>query len=367
MKKKIYLLIWTILIPVLAWLAYFGSHFFSGTFYSAVLSLFLIGSVLAAVYHSEVIAFRVGEPFGTLLLAFAITVIEVALIISIMLGAKGLETITLARDTVYAAVMIILTGIIGGCIIIGSVKFKVQNFTLQGVSTALITLTSISIFVLILPNYTVSHKGGEYTSLQLLFVSLISLSLYLGFTMMQTIRHRSYFISPENRSAETSDGDDDDFPEKPSNRQMCISILFLILCLGIVVLLAKLLSGDVESIVKWAGAPKSLVGIIIAGIVLLPEGMAAFRAARNNQIQTSLNLAFGSALASIGLSIPAIAITSIITGIRMTLGIDIKSTILLGLTLFIITISLATGRTNIMQGFVLVAIFMVYLFTVIIP
>ncbi|WP_027388713.1 calcium:proton antiporter [Chryseobacterium gregarium] len=367
MKKKIYLLIWTILIPVLAWLAYFGSHFFSGTFYSAVLSLFLIGSVLAAVYHSEVIAFRVGEPFGTLLLAFAITVIEVALIISIMLGAKGLETITLARDTVYAAVMIILTGIIGGCIIIGSVKFKVQNFTLQGVSTALITLTSISIFVLILPNYTVSHKGGEYTSLQLLFVSLISLSLYLGFTMMQTIRHRSYFISPENRSAETSDGDDDDFPEKPSNRQMCISILFLILCLGIVVLLAKLLSGDVESIVKWAGAPKSLVGIIIAGIVLLPEGMAAFRAARNNQIQTSLNLAFGSALASIGLSIPAIAITSIITGIRMTLGIDIKSTILLGLTLFIITISLATGRTNIMQGFVLVAIFLVYLFTVIIP
>lgn len=367
MKKKIYLLTWTILIPVIAWLAYFGSHFFSGTIYSVILSLFLIGSVLAAVYHSEVIAFRVGEPFGTLLLAFAITLIEVALIISIMLGAKGLETITLARDTVYAAVMIILTGIIGGCIIIGSVKFKVQNFTLQGVSTALITLTSISIFVLILPNYTVSHNGGEYTSVQLLFVSLISLLLYLGFTMMQTIRHRSYFISPENRSAAASDEDDEDFPEKPSNRQMCISILFLVLCLGIVVLLAKLLSGDVESIVKWAGAPKSLVGIIIAGIVLLPEGMAAFRAARNNQIQTSLNLAFGSALASIGLSIPVIAITSIITGIRMTLGIDIKSTILLGLTLFIITISLATGRTNIMQGFVLVAIFLVYLFTVIIP
>ena len=252
----------------------------------------------------------------------------------------------------------------------GSVKFKVQNFTLQGVSTALITLTSISIFVLILPNYIISHNGGEYTSLQLLFVSLISLLLYLGFTMMQTIRHRSYFISPENRSAASSDDngdDDDDFPDKPSNRQMGISILFLILCLGIVVLLAKLLSGDVESIVKWAGAPKSLVGIIIAGIVLLPEGMAAFRAARNNQIQTSLNLAFGSALANIGLSIPPIAITSVITGIRMTLGIDIKSTILLGLTLFIITISLATGRTNIMQGFVLVAIFLVYLFTVIIP
>lgn len=353
------------MIPVLSWVAYLGNHYFSGTFYSMLLSLFLVGSVLAAVHHSEVIAYRVGEPFGTLLLAFAITVIEVALIISIMLGAKGLETITLARDTVYAAIMIILTGIIGSCIIVGSVKFKVQYFTLQGVSTALITLTSIIFFILILPNYTISHNGGEYTWIQLVFVSLISLGLYLGFTMMQTIRHRNYFISPENNKLENKEGNL--LPEKPSKKEMYISILFLVLCLGIVVLLAKLLSKDVEYIVKWAGAPKSLVGVIIAGIVLLPEGMAAFRAARNNQIQTSLNLAFGSALASIGLSIPVIAITSVITGIRMTLGIDIKSAILLGLSLFIITISLATGKTNIMQGFVLIAIFLIYLFTIVIP
>lgn len=365
MNKKIYLLVWTIMIPVLSWVAYLGNHYFSGTFYSMLLSLFLVGSVLAAVHHSEVIAYRVGEPFGTLLLAFAITVIEVALIISIMLGAKGLETITLARDTVYAAIMIILTGIIGSCIIVGSVKFKVQYFTLQGVSTALITLTSIIFFILILPNYTISHNGGEYTWIQLVFVSLISLGLYLGFTMMQTIRHRNYFISPENNKLENKEGNL--LPEKPSKKEMYISILFLVLCLGIVVLLAKLLSKDVEYIVKWAGAPKSLVGVIIAGIVLLPEGMAAFRAARNNQIQTSLNLAFGSALASIGLSIPVIAITSVITGIRMTLGIDIKSAILLGLSLFIITISLATGKTNIMQGFVLIAIFLIYLFTIVIP
>lgn len=353
------------MIPVLSWVAYLGNHYFSGTFYSMLLSLFLVGSVLAAVHHSEVIAYRVGEPFGTLLLAFAITVIEVALIISIMLGAKGLETSTLARDTVYAAIMIILTGIIGSCIIVGSVKFKVQYFTLQGVSTALITLTSIIFFILILPNYTISHNGGEYTWIQLVFVSLISLGLYLGFTMMQTIRHRNYFISPENNKLENKEGNL--LPEKPSKKEMYISILFLVLCLGIVVLLAKLLSKDVEYIVKWAGAPKSLVGVIIAGIVLLPEGMAAFRAARNNQIQTSLNLAFGSALASIGLSIPVIAITSVITGIRMTLGIDIKSAILLGLSLFIITISLATGKTNIMQGFVLIAIFLIYLFTIVIP
>ncbi|PRB06062.1 ionic transporter y4hA [Chryseobacterium sp. MYb7] len=365
MYIKKYLRMWTFLIPILAWLSYIGNTVFSSGYYSVILTLFLIGSVLAAVYHSEVIAHRLGEPFGTLLLAFAITVIEVGLIISIMMGAKGLETITLARDTVFAAVMIILTGIIGSCIVIGSLRYREQSFTLQGVSTALITLTSVIIFVLILPNYTVSHLGGEYTSFQLLFIALISLGLYLGFTMIQTLRHRSFFISPQNKLSENQPLQISH--ELISRKQLYISCILLILSLGIVVLLAKLLSKDVEHIVVSAGAPRSLVGIIIAGIVLLPEGLAAFRAAKNDQIQTSLNLAFGSALASIGLSIPAIAIISVITGIRMSLGIDIKSTILLGLSLFIITVSLATGRTNIMQGIVLIAIFLIYLFITIVP
>lgn len=365
MNKKKYLGMWTFLVPILAWLFYFGNPVFASGYYSAILALFLMGSVLAAVYHSEVIAHRLGEPFGTLLLAFAITVIEVGLIISIMMGAKGLETITLARDTVFAAVMIILNGIIGSCIVIGSLRYREQSFTLQGVSTALITLTSVIIFVLILPNYTVSHRGGEYTSFQLLFIALISLGLYLGFTMIQTMRHRSFFISPQNKISGKQSAHD--HPEKSSKKELYISCILLILCLGVVVLLAKLLSKDVEHIVVSAGAPRSLVGIIIAGIVLLPEGLAAVRAAKSDQIQTSLNLAFGSALASIGLSIPAIAIISVITGIRMSLGIDIKSTILLGLSLFIITVSLATGRTNIMQGVVLIGIFLIYLFITIVP
>ncbi|MDQ0781287.1 calcium:proton antiporter [Chryseobacterium sp. W4I1] len=356
---------WTFLIPILAGLSYVGNSVFSSGYYSVILALFLMGSVLAAVYHSEVIAHRLGEPFGTLLLAFAITVIEVGLIISIMMGAKGLETITLARDTVFAAVMIILTGIIGSCIVIGSLRYREQSFTLQGVSTALITLTSVIIFVLILPNYTVSHLGGEYTSFQLLFIALISLGLYLGFTMIQTLRHRSFFISPQNKIFGSQDAQNSN--EMISRKQLYTSCVLLILSLGIVVLLAKLLSKDVEHIVVSVGAPRSLVGIIIAGIVLLPEGLAAFRAAKSDEIQTSLNLAFGSALASIGLSIPAIAIISVITGIRMSLGIDIKSTILLGLSLFIITVSLATGRTNIMQGIVLLGIFIIYLFITIVP
>lgn len=365
MHKNKYLRAWTIIVPLLAWLLYFGSAFITSGYYSLLLTFLLLGSVLAAVYHSEVIAHRIGEPFGTLLLAFAITVIEVGLIISIMLGAKGLETITLARDTVFAAVMIILTGIIGICIVIGSLRYREQSFTLKGVSTALITLTAVVVFLLILPNYTVSHSGGEYTSFQLLFIALICLSLYLGFTMVQTIRHRSFFISPQNKLLE--DYGKKNWHKKTSYKNVYISSFFLMLCLGIVVLIAKLLSKDVEFLVIAVGAPRSAVGIIIAGIVLLPEALSAFRAAKNDQIQTSLNLAFGSALASIGLSIPAIAIISVITGIRMTLGIDIKSTILLGLSLFIITVSLATGKTNIMQGIVLVGIFLMYLFISVVP
>lgn len=366
MIKKKYVSGWTIFIPVLAWVFYFLSSIFSSGFYSLALSLLLLGSVLAAVYHSEVIAHRLGEPFGTLLLAFAITVIEVGLIISIMLGTEGLETVTLARDTVFAAVMIILTGIIGICIVIGSLRYREQTYTLQGVSTALITLTAVVVFVLILPNYTVSHIGGEYTSFQLIFIALLSLALYLGFTMVQTMRHRSFFISPQNKLlADQKEQSRDD--ELISRKKMFTSCFMLILCLGIVVLMAKLLSKDVEHIVISFGAPKSAVGVIIAGIVLLPEGLAAFRAAKNDQIQTSLNLAFGSALASIGLSIPAIAIISVIFGIRMTLGIDIKSTVLLALSLFIITVSLATGKTNIMQGVVLVGIFLIYLFISVVP
>lgn len=367
MKKKIYLLGWTIIVPILAWVAYLLHYSLMGHLYSLLLTFFLIGSVLAAVYHSEIIAYRVGEPYGTLLLAFAITVIEVSLIISIMLSSKGLETISLARDTVFAAVMIILTGIIGICIVVGSIRYKQQVFTLQGVSTAMITLVVIVVFILILPNYTTSHSEGEYTSLQLIFISIICLLLYIGFTMVQTIRHRAFFIAPIPKNSDEENEENEILPEKPTRKMMFYSIIFLILCLGIVVLLAKYLSKDVDHLVFKAGAPKSIVGIIIAGIVLLPEGIAAIRAAYNNRLQTSLNLAFGSALASIGLSIPAVAVASVIGNFRMTLGIDLKSMLLLGLSLFIITISLATGRTNIMQGLVLISIFLLYLFTTLVP
>ena len=360
MKKKLPLPLWTIVIPILAWIAYFGMSLELGNLYSFVLAAVLIGSVLAAVHHAEVVAHRVGEPYGTLLLALAITVIEVALIVSLMLTG-GPETTALARDTVLAAVMIILTGMIGICLVVGGARFKEQVFSAQGVSAALIALTAILVLTLILPNYTTSTVGPVYTSAQLGFVAIVSLVLYGTFVLVQTVRHRDFFLPPE------ADGDEDVHAAPPAKSVALWSALLLLVCLGVVVLLAKALAPDIELAVVNAGAPKSLVGVIIAAVVLLPEGLAAYRAAKKNRLQTSLNLAMGSALASIGLTIPAVAIVSMVTGMTITLGIDMKSTVLLLLSLFTIMMSLATGRTNILQGIVLLVIFAVYLFTIVAP
>jgi Ca2+:H+ antiporter len=267
MPFKLPLPLWTLVAPVLAWLAYGGILLGGAGAYSLVLAIALIGSVMAAVYHAEVVAHRVGEPFGTLVLAIAVTIIEVSLIVSLML-AGGPETAALARDTVFAAVMIILTGIIGLCLLSGGARFKEQVFGIQGVSTALVTLTAILVLTLVLPNYTTSIAGPIFNYLQQGFIALVSLVLYGTFVLVQTVRHRDFFLPPE------TPGDEDVHAPPPSNRVSAVSLLVLLVCLGAVVLLAKALAPDIEAGVVQLGAPKSLVGVIIAGVVLLPEGLA---------------------------------------------------------------------------------------------
>ena len=363
MKSKLSLPRWSIISPILAWLLYYGKSFeIGGGVYDIILAFALIGAVLAAVHHAEVIAHRVGEPLGTLVLAIAITIIEVALIVSLML-AGGTETATLARDTVFAAIMIILTGIIGLCLLVGGARFQEQKFGKFGVSAALVTLTAISVLTLVLPNYTTSIHGPVYNTSQLIFVAIISLVLYGTFVMVQTVRHRAYFL-PDNIDVVVSD---EIHVDPPSNKVTLASTVLLLVCLAAVVLLAKLLAPTIERMVVELGAPESLVGVIVAAVILLPEGMAALRAAKKNRLQISLNLALGSALASIGLTIPVVAVVSIMTGLTITLGIDTKSTLLLILSLFTVALSFGTGRTTIMQGVVLLVLFAVYLFTTIVP
>jgi Ca2+:H+ antiporter len=362
MQKKLKVFNWSMLAPIAAWLILAGTQVgFSenlGNVYLLLMTAGLIGAVLAAVHHAEVVAHKLGEPFGTLLLAVAITIIEVALILSLMLTG-GPETAALARDTVFAAVMIIVSGIVGLCLLIGGLLYKEQVFKLHGANAALTTLAAIVVLTLILPNYTHTTVGPMYSASQLAFIAVVTLVLYATFVFVQIIRHRNYFLDAED-TAEVQ-------TPTISTKIAILSTLLLLVCLVAVVLLAKSLAPSIEALVASIGAPNQLVGVIIASIVLLPEGVAAVRAARKNLFQTSLNLALGSALASIGLTIPAVAILSLIMGWTLVLGIDMKSAILLLLTLFVASLSLSTGRTNVLQGTILLVIFGVYLFTTVIP
>jgi Ca2+:H+ antiporter len=355
---------WTIICPLIAISALgVASNYKDNPWFLIFLGAALISSVLSAVHHAEVVAHKVGEPFGTIILALAITVIEVSLIVSLMMSEPTGTPSVLARDTVFAAVMIILTGIIGLCLLAGGVRYHEQNFIKQGVSTALITLVAISILTMVLPNFTTSEGGGEFSQSQLIFVAIISLILYGGFISVQTIRHRDYFLPQKKEDSNASEL----YVEKPNILTSVASLVLLIIALVAVVLLSKKLSPTIESIVINLGAPKSLVGIIIATVILLPEGLAAYKAARKNRLQTSLNLSLGSALASIGLTIPAVAIVCYFSGLQVTLGIDAKSSVLLVLSLFTVYLCLSSGKTNIQQGIVLLTLFITYLFTTIVP
>jgi Ca2+:H+ antiporter len=348
---------WTLAVPLAGWVLLGGAAAGWSGAYLWLVALGLIACVFAGVFHAEVVAHRVGEPFGTLILALAITVIEVALIVTLMLAAGPAGT-ALARDTVFAAVMIILNGIVGLCLVAGGSRYGEQEFKLSGTSASLTTLAAIAVLTMILPNYTVTTPGPFYSSGQLAFIAIVTLLLYGVYVLVQTVRHRDYFL-PDNPQ--------EGHAPPPTNRAAIASFTLMVASLAAVVLMAKVLSPSVEAAVAAAGAPSATVGVIIALVVMLPEGYAAFRAARANRLQTSLNLALGSALASIGLSIPAVATLSLAFGWTLTLGLDPKATALLVLSLFIAALSLSTGRTTVLQGAVHLVLFAVYLFTTIVP
>jgi len=352
--------IWSIAFPVVGVILVLVNVAKMGAVGSTVAGVALIGSVIAAVHHAEVVAHRVGEPFGTLVLAIAVTVIEASLIVSLMLSG-GPDASTLARDTIFAAIMLILNGIVGVCLLVGGVRHLEQRFTLRGASAALSVLAALAIFSLVLPNYVMSAPGPDYAPTQLVFLAIVSLVLYGMFVMVQTVRHRDYFLPEEEPPSH------DTHAAPPDDRATWIAFGILFVALVVVVFLAKGLAPIVESAVAGAGLPLAVVGIVIAAVVLAPESLAALNAARRNRIQTSLNLALGSALATIGLTIPTVAVISILLGIPLSLGIDMKSLTLLSLSLFIATLTLGTGRTTVLQGTLHLVILAAYLFFTIVP
>ncbi len=352
---------WPLLVPVVA-IALLGAalNLPLGTALTIACVVALMAVVIAAVHHAEVVAHRVGEPFGTLVLALAITVIEVALIVSMML-VGGPEKAALARDSVYATVMIICTGVIGACLAAGALRHREQSFRTEGAGPALAALVTMAAMVLVLPIFTTSAPIAQYSTSQLVFIAAASLVLWAVFVFVQTVRHRDYFLPPDDAH------DADTHASPPSKAAALASFGLLLVSLVAVVGLAKVLSPQIEAAVAAAGAPQSVIGIAIAMLVLLPETTAALRAAMANRLQTSMNLALGSALASIGLTIPVVVLAAVWFDLPLVLGLDPKDLVLLALACLVSTITLGTGRTNLMQGAVHLVIFAAFLFLSLVP
>jgi Ca2+:H+ antiporter len=329
----------------------------AGLVFAAVLLAILFGTVFAAVHHAEVIAERIGEPYGTLLLTLAVTIIEVALIATIMLGDKPVPA--LARDTVFAVVMIVCNGLVGLCIFIGGLRYKEQDFQVSGANLYLSVLFVMATITLIMPNYTLTAVGPFYSAAQLGFVSVVTLLLYGVFLYTQTIRHRDYFIN------EPSGASDDG--SAMSNRMLGVSIVLLLASLLAVVLLAKKFSLVVDIAIASVGAPPAFAGVLVALLILLPEGVAAIAAARRNDLQKSINLALGSSLATIGLTIPAVAVAAYALNKPLVLGLNNRDMVLLVLTFIVSMLTFGTGRTNILFGLVHMVVFAVFLFMVFVP
>jgi Ca2+:H+ antiporter len=331
-----------------------------GALLTVLCSAALAGAVLVAVHHAEVVAHRVGEPLGTLVLALAVTAIETALILSMMI-AGGEEMAALPRDAIYAAVMIICTGVVGLCILLGGLAHREQSFRVEGAGAGLAALIVLSTLTLVLPVFTTSTPAGTYSTSQLGFVAVSSAALWAIFVFIQTVRHRDYFIPA------TDAANPDVHARPPASGEAWASFGLLLISLVSVVGLAKLLSPRIEDAVDAADAPKAVVGIVIAALVLLPETWAAVRAARADRLQSSMNLAIGSALACIGLTVPVVVVASIALRLPLVLGLEPKDIGLLALTFLMSAVTLGSGRTHLMQGAVHLVVFAAFLFLALVP
>jgi Ca2+:H+ antiporter len=358
--------LWSILAPCVAsvaagvWatgLAANGGALVDGGFF-----ILLCGAIFAAVHHAEMIAAKVGEPFGSIILAVAVTIIEVGLILTLMLSAPGTSGNSIARDTVYAAVMLVLTGIVGSCLLLGSGKHYEQAIRIRGTSSTLAVLATLSIITLVLPNYTQAVVGPVYSMMQLAVVAAISLVLYVSFLFVQTVRHRDYFLVKNDRGEIVESAH-----AVPSKGVTAGSAVLLILALVAVVVLAKALSVPLKHMIENANLPYSFASVIVAALVLLPESIAAARAALNNHLQTSINLALGSALASIGLTIPAVAVVGALGHFELHLGVSPAQTVMLVLALFISALTLGNSRTNVMLGIVHLSLFALFMLLSAVP
>jgi Ca2+:H+ antiporter len=361
-------------LPILSWLLPIGSlalaigiRYSGGQLGSAhpwVASTLAIGVLLATVFvvlqHAEILAVRLGQPYGTLLLTFAVTTVEVSIIVSMML--HGENNPTLARQSVFSTVMITCAGVVGLCLTLGGWQHHQQGLKRQGTSAFLSVLTALTIITLVLPNFTtMATTPGSFAPVQLIFVSFCSVLLYGSFVFAQTGRHRDDFLDDGLGHHATRD-------HAPGRATWVNAALLLTGLVGVVLLAEQVAIGVEDGLAALhVGQRDEIVGAFIALLVLLPEALSAIRAAWRNELQRSLNIALGSALATIGLTIPAVGIASLLAGRELTLGLSSGDSVLLALILAISIHSFGTGRTTVLTGLVHLVVFIAYLLLIAFP
>lgn len=335
-----------------------------GDLSSSVRFLLLFGWLFAVmlwlsfgvVRHADCLAVILGEPYGTLILTLAVISIEVVMISAVMITGDNVPT--LARDTMFAVLMIILNGLLGLTLLLGGLKHREQEYNMTGAKTYLGVIVPLAVLGLILPRFTTSAPGGQVTPLMAVFLLLMSGGLYVVFLLIQTRRHTQFFKQP---SATVEDHADDHHHEGLVIRSVGHHVLFLVLTMLPIVLLSKNMAKLVDHGIETLSAPQALGGFLVAILVLSPEGMAAIKSALSNQLQRTVNIGLGSALSTIGLTIPAVLVISLVTGRTVELGLEAAEIVLLILTLVVAAINFGTGRTNIMQGAVHLIIFLAYI------
>jgi Ca2+:H+ antiporter len=348
------------LIPVYATTALFFAfdRALLGTMDSALWTAFVLAwlfavmvvAAFAVVRHSDCLAEIFGEPYGTLILTLAITVIEVMMIAAVML--TGPQVSTLARDTMFAVVMIIFNGMAGLSLLVGGLRYHEQTYNLQGAGSFLAVILPLAVLGLVLPNFT-SAPGGTLSILHEAFLMLMSIGLYGIFLTIQTMRHRHYFLADDEAEEKA--------PPITDLRPAAWHGTLLLLYIVPIVLLSKKIAVPIDHAIGVLGAPAALAGFLVAALILAPESMAAVRAALANQLQRAINLLLGSVLASISLTIPAVLAIGLLTGRTVVLGLEPVDVILLVLTLGMVTLTFGSGRTNILQGAVHLLLFFSYL------
>ena len=320
----------------------------------------ILGSALAVVRHAEHLAARLGEPYGTLLLTLSVTFIEVASIAAVML--HGANNPSLARDTLFAVVMIILNGMVGLSLLLGGWRHREQQYNLQGANAYLAVIVTLVVLTMILPDFTQTTPGPTLSHPQELLLALIGLGLYAMFLAMQTGRHRGFF----NLANEHEEGAGSVVAARraeplsrprPALKHAALLVAYLLP----VVFLAEQFAAPVDYLIETLRAPAAFGGVIIAVLVATPEAIGAVRAALANHLQRSVNIFLGSVLATIGLTVPSIIVVSRLTGHDIVLGVEHTDLVMLALTLFLCVVTFGSGRTNVIQGAVHVVLFAVYL------